>query len=177
MDALSGNRNWATNSSHVLYAVYYSRNNCFRREEPEYTADDHAPTVEQEEAASTMKDYGLAPAFGCLPIRETKVILPENRKDGGWQAVWSQTCRCNLVEKTRRSACERCFREIGARNSGTHEREMKLLLSGVSESEKTYVVPAVTARFYRSIRDFIVAADSYRFDPHAQKRVTLCRPH
>lgn len=103
-----------------------------------------------------MHRYRLSFTFGALLIHETRVIAGEYIKDKDWEAAKSRILKQNLLQKTRVSSSKRYFREIRDRLSCAHAWEVDLIASEVSFEEVIIVILAITARYYRFLRDFII---------------------
>ncbi len=103
-----------------------------------------------------MERYRLSFTFGGLLVHETRVIAKEYIKDRDWTSAKSRILEQNLLQKTRLSSSRRYFREIRHRLSCAHDWEVDLLTSDVSFEEEITVILAITARYYRFLRDFII---------------------
>ena len=94
--------------------------------------------------------------FGGLLGHETRVIAKEYIKDRDWTSAKSRILEQNLLQKTRLSSSKRYFGEIRDRLSCAHEWEVDLITSDVSFEEIITIILAITARYYRFLRDFII---------------------
>ena len=103
-----------------------------------------------------MERYRLSFTFGGLLGHETRVIAKEYLKDRDWTSVKSRILKQNLLQKTRLSSSRRYFREIRDRLSCSHDWEVDLLTSDISFEEVITIILAITARYYRLLRDFII---------------------
>jgi hypothetical protein len=103
-----------------------------------------------------MERYRLSFTFGGLLGHETRVIAKEYIKDRDWTSAKSRILEQNLLQKTRLSSSRRYFREIRDRLSCAHDWEVDLLTSDVSFEEVITIILAITARYYRFLRDFII---------------------
>ena len=103
-----------------------------------------------------MERYRLSFTFGSLLIQETQVIAYEYVKDHDWAAVKSRILDKNLLQKTRLTSSKRYFREIKERLSSAHDWEVDLIASELPYNQKTTVILAITTRYYRFLRDFII---------------------
>lgn len=103
-----------------------------------------------------MHRYRLSFTFGGLLGHETRVIAKEYLKDRDWEATKSRILEQNLLQKTRVSSSKRYFREIRDRLYCAHDWEVDLITSDVSFEEAITVVLAITARYYRFLRDFYI---------------------
>ncbi len=103
-----------------------------------------------------MERYRLSFTFGGLLGHETRVIAKEYLKDRDWTSAKSRILKQNLLQKTRLSSSRRYFGEIRDRLSSAHDWEIDLLTSDASFEESTTVIFAITTRYYRFLRDFIV---------------------
>ena len=103
-----------------------------------------------------MERYRLSFTFGSLLGHETRVIAKEYVKDRDWASAKSRILDQNLLQKTRLSSSRRYFGEIRDRLSSAHDWEVDLIASEVSFEEEITVILAITARYYRFLRDFII---------------------
>ncbi len=103
-----------------------------------------------------MQRYRLSFTFGGLLGHETRVIAREYLKDRDWASVKSRILKQNLLQKTRLSSSRRYFREIRDRLTSAHDWEVDFITSDASFEESITVIFAITARYYRLLRDFIV---------------------
>ncbi len=103
-----------------------------------------------------MERYRLSFTFGGLLGHETRVIAKEYIKDRDWTSTKSRILEQNLLQKTRLSSSKRYFREIRDRLSYAHDWEVDLITSDMSFEEVITVILAITARYYRFLRDFII---------------------
>lgn len=103
-----------------------------------------------------MERYRLSFTFGGLLGHETRVIAKEYIKDRDWKATKSRILTQNLLQKTRVSSSRRYFREIRDRLYCAHDWEVDLLTSDLSFEEVITIILAITARYYRFLRDFTI---------------------
>ena len=103
-----------------------------------------------------MDRYRLSFTFGGLLVHETRVIAKEYIKDRDWTAAKSRILEQNLLQKTRLSSSKRYFGGIRDRLYCAHDWEVDLITSDVSFEEVITVILAITARYYRFLRDFII---------------------
>ena len=103
-----------------------------------------------------MEKYRLSFTFGSLLIHETQVIAGEYIKDHDWAAVKSRILDQNLLQKTRLTSSKRYFGEIRDRLSSAYDWEVDLVASDLPFDQKATVILAITVRYYRFLRDFIV---------------------
>ncbi len=103
-----------------------------------------------------MERYRLSFTFGGLLGHETRVIAKEYLKDRDWTSAKSRILKQNLLQKTRGSSSRRYFGEIRDRLSSAHDWEVDLVTSDASFEESITVVFAITTRYYRLLRDFVV---------------------
>ena len=94
--------------------------------------------------------------FGGLLGHETRVIAREYIKDRDWASAKSRILDQNLLQKTRLTSSRRYFGEIRDRLLSAHAWEVDLIASDASFEESITVVFAITTRYYRLLRDFIV---------------------
>ena len=103
-----------------------------------------------------MERYRLSFTFGGLLVQETRVIAKEYVKDRDWNSVKSRILEQNLLQKIRLSSSQRYFGGIRDRLSSAHNWEVDLIASTVSFEEEITVILAITVRYYRFLRDFII---------------------
>ena len=104
-----------------------------------------------------MPPYRLSFTFGGLLIPETRVIADSYLRLGDWDAVREEVTGQNLMGKTRQESSQRYIREIRERLKGAYEWEMSIITGhDGTPDEARLVLLAVTVRYYRLIRDFIV---------------------
>jgi hypothetical protein len=107
--------------------------------------------------------YRLSFTFGGLLIPESRVIADIYMRFRDWGMVRKEVLEKNLLEKTRRESAFRYFREIRDRLKGAFDWELPII-SGHDGTvdEARLVLFAVTVRYYRIVREFVVDVIRYK---------------